>query len=292
MLPALDFPMTIDLLASKQNPDGGWPYLRGASWTEPTVYSLLALLATGATGGVERGLRWILGTQRPDGSFPPHAGIDESSWTTALVALLPPERLGVAAHRRAVRWLLSSTGLESTKIYRVREWLLGNSRPVDQEFAGWPWITGTAAWVGPTSLSILALEKEARRNPSAEIASRITEGRNFLLNRMCQEGGWNHGSVHALGYESSPYPETTGMALAALRGVDNPQVRSAIDKALSFLGECRSADALNWLHMGLLAQGRMPADYTPPPDLAYRTVPESSLRLLIAEAKNGRDVWG
>src|ERR1700685_3600510 len=140
MLPALDLPMTIDFLASKQNSDGGWPYLRGTSWTEPTVYSLLALLATGESGGVERGLRWLLSTQRPDGSFPPHAGIDESSWTTALVALLPPERLGLAAHRRAVRWLLSSTGLESTRIYRMREWLLGNSRPADQEFAGWPWI--------------------------------------------------------------------------------------------------------------------------------------------------------
>lgn len=285
--------MTIDLLASKQNPDGGWPYLRGASWTEPTVYSLLALLATGETGGAERGLRWLLGMQRSDGSFPPRAGIDESSWTTALVALLPPERLGLAAHRRAVRWLLQSTGLESTRIYRMREWLLGNARPADQEFAGWPWITGTAAWVSPTSLSILALEKEARRNPSAEISNRITEGRNFLLSRMCEEGGWNHGSVNALGYQSSPYPETTGMALAALRGVDDPKVRRAIDKALSFLGDCRSADALNWLHLGLLAHGRMPASFAPPAGLAYRTVPESSLQLLVAEAKNGRDVlWG
>ena len=75
---------------------------------------------------------------------------------------------------------------------------------------------------------------------------------------MCRDGGWNHGSVRALGYESTPYPETTGMALAALRGVRSPEIEPALDVAERFLGECRSADALNWLRIGLMAHGQLP----------------------------------
>jgi len=282
--------MTIDILAGKQNRDGGWPYVRGASWTEPTVYSVLAMLAAGETERAGRGLRWVLRTGRPDGGFAPHPGVEESTWVTALVALVPPERLGVAAHERAIRWLLATTGRESTAIYRLREWLLGNVRPAEDEFAGWPWFPDTAAWVGPTSLAILALEKENRRRPSAEIGRRVQEGRGFLMNRMCRLGGWNHGSVRALGYESNPYPETTGMALAALNGVDTPEVRRSIDVARRFLAECRSADALNWLRLGLLAHGGMPAGYCRPAGVQGRTIHESSLDVLVGEVQKGRNI--
>ena len=285
--------MTIEVLAGKQNRDGGWPYVRGASWTEPTVYAVLAMLASGDTERASRGLQWILRMQRLDGGFPPQAGIDESSWVTALVALLPPNQLGAENHQRAIRWLLKTTGKESTPVYRLREWLLGNVRPPDQEYPGWPWVPGTAAWVGPTSLAILALEKENRRHSLAEISRRIQEGRHFLLTRMCVEGGWNHGGVRALGYESRPYPETTGMALAALRGVDTPDVRRSIEKALQFLSECRSADALNWLHLGLMAHSDMPAGYCRPEGVECRTLPETSLQMLVAEVQKGSDLlWG
>jgi hypothetical protein len=285
--------MTFELLAGKQNPDGGWPYVRGASWTEPTVYAVLAMLAAGENERAGRGVRWFRRVARPDGGYAPQAGVEESSWVTALVALLPPEQLGVAAHDRAIRWLLSTTGNESTAVYRLRQWLLGAPRSPEQAFAGWPWTPGAAGWVGPTSLAILALEKEGRRRPSAHIAGRIAEGRRFLLTRTCQEGGWNHGAPRALGYESGPYPETTGMALAALRGVDTPAVQHAIDMAHRFLADSRSADAINWLGLGLMAHGGIPANYSRPDGVECRTLPETSLALLIAEAQKGRDVlWG
>src|SRR5271157_2061506 len=94
--------MAIELLAGKQNRDGGWPYVRGSSWAEPTAYAVLALLAAGETEPAKRGLRWILAAERPDGGWPPQAGVDRSSWVTALVALLPPEHLGASAHARAI----------------------------------------------------------------------------------------------------------------------------------------------------------------------------------------------
>ena len=281
------------LLVSRQNPDGGWAYTGGSSWTEPTVYAVLALLAAGEEEASARGLRWLRKRQLPDGGWAPQAGLDDSTWVTSLVALLPHERLGEAAHRQAIRWLLRTEGRETTTGYRLREWLLGASRPPEHEFAGWPWVPDTAAWVGPTSLAILALDKEYRRRPSNEVRARIDEGRQFLLRRMCAEGGWNHGSVRALGYESHPYPETTGMALAALRGVTARQVRLSIDVARRFLRECRSADACNWLRLGLLAHDALPAGYCPPAKIACRTLTETSLDLLVDEAQKGCELfWG
>ena len=285
--------MSVEILLGKQNRDGGWPYVRGASWTEPTVYAILALLAAGDTQTAGRGLRWLLAVQRPDGGWSPRAGVEESTWVTALVALLPRERLGREAHARAIQWLLCTQGRESTISYRLREWLLGNRRPDDQQFPGWPWIPGTAAWVGPTALAILALEKEARRRPSPAIAKRVAEGRGFLRARMCREGGWNHGSVRAMGYESHPYPETTGMALAAMRGVRGPEIERALAVGRRFLGECRSAEGVNWLRLGLEAHGQLPGDYCPPPEVEYRTLPDTSLALLVNGAEKGQDVfWG
>jgi len=285
--------MSLDLLAGKQNPDGGWPYLSGRSWTEPTVYAILALLAAGDNQPAQRGLNWLLRAQRPDGGWPPQTGVDESTWVTALVALIPEDLLGGAAHARAIRWLLGLTGKETSFTYRLRERLLGNPIPPEHQNSGWPWIPGAAAWVGPTSIALLALDKEYRRRPSASIAARLDEGRKFLLARMCQDGGWNHGSVRALGYESLPYPETTGMALAALRGVSSPRVDRAIGVARDFLGHCRSADAINWLRLGLLAHRQLPAGYTPPSQVCYRTCHEVSLEAVVSAFEKGRDwVWG
>jgi hypothetical protein len=273
--------MPIETLISKQNPDGGWPYMRGKSWTEPTAYAIMSLLAAGEREASRRGIEWLRRTQRADGGWSPRENVEESNWTTALAALVPAEALGERAHRGAVTWLMGTTGFESTLEFRLREWLLGNRPSHDAEFAGWPWFPGAAAWVGPTSIAILALDKENARRPLLGIRQRIEGGRQFLLRRACGEGGWNHGSVRALGYESKPYPETTGMALTALRGVRAPQVERAIGVARQFLTECRSADAQNWLRLGLIAQGHLPASYCRPQDLSFRTVPEVSLDLLM-----------
>jgi hypothetical protein len=285
--------MSIEELVGKQNRDGGWPYVRGASWTEPTVYALLALLAAGEVECVRRGLQWIVRNERPDGGWPAQAGIDQSTWVTALVALLPPEHLGEGPHRRAIDWLLGMTGQESTLTYRVREWLLGNSQPDDQKFPGWPWVPGTAAWVGPTSLAVMALEKENLRKPREAVRRRVEEGRGFLLRRMCHDGGWNHGGVRALGYESRPYPETTGQALAALRGLRGPQIDKALTVAHTFLEGCKSAEALNWLRLGLLAHGEMPTAYCVPAGVTNRTLPDTSLEMLVGAVQKGSNLfWG
>jgi hypothetical protein len=283
--------MSIGALISRQNADGGWSYVRGGSWTEPTVYATLALLSAGETAAAQRGIAWLRSVQRRDGGWPPRAGVDQSTWVTGLAALLTPEQLGRQVHHRAISWLLSTTGEESSTIFRFREWLLGNSSSeADRKFPGWPWVPGTAAWVGPTAIALLALEKEQRRQPTPEIRRRLDEGRQFLLTRACEEGGWNHGSSKPLGYPSHPYPETTGLALAALRGVRSPRVDQGLVMAKRFLNECRSADALNWLRLGLRAHGQLPPGYCTPSGVEYRTIPETSLDLVMTAAEQGRDL--
>jgi hypothetical protein len=272
----------------KQNRDGGWPYSTGVSWTEPTAYAALAAYVAGERGAAERGAAWMARMQRPDGGFAPQPGVEESTWVTALALLLPPELTDRASRRRALDWLLQLTGKETTPVYRLRQFLLGNQRPPDQQFDGWPWFPGTAAWVGPTALALLALRKAHRRSPSTHLAERLDFGRRFLLSRMCRGGGWNHGATRALGYDSRPYPETTGMALLALSGVRSPEIATTLDAASTTLEECRSADGLNWLRLGLLAHGRLPAGYCPPP-LPYRTVRDRALAVLVEQALAGRN---
>jgi hypothetical protein len=283
--------MSIGVLISGQNSDGGWPYVRGHSWTEPTVYAVMALLGAGEEAPVRRGLRWLAAVQRPDGGWPPQQGVDLSTWVTALAALLPPELLGERAHARAIEWLMGTKGEESTINYRLREWLLGNSRPPEAQFPGWPWVRGTAAWVGPTSLAILALDRENRRKPRPDLQQRIEAGRIYLLTHMCRQGGWNHGANQALGRDILPYPETTGMGLAAMRGVPPEKIEHSVRVARGFLQRCRSADALNWLRLGLLAHGAFESGYCPPWSLECRTLHEKSMDLVVAQVEKGSNAF-
>jgi len=81
------------------------------------------------------------------------------------------------------------------------------------------------------------------------------------------------------------------MALAALRGVRAPQLDRALPVALRFLADCRSADALNWLRLGLLAHGQLPPGFRPSAPVAYRTLPDTALNLLVSEEQKGNPVF-
>ena len=191
--------MAIEFLLKKQNPDGGWPYLHGGSWTEPTVYAVLALLAAGETAQHKRGIAWIQRTRHSDGGWASRPGVGESSWVTALAALIPEESVGQSAHAKAIEWLLPVKGEDTTALFCLRQWLLGRSNSIDENNPGWPWTPGAAAWVGPTAMAVVALESEHKRRPSARVAERAQTGRNYLMAHMCHEGGWNHGGVKAWG---------------------------------------------------------------------------------------------
>jgi len=251
----------VSLLRAAQNRDGGWGYEGGSSWTEPTAFSLLALAAANdSSDTIRRGVRWLQSRQRPDGGWPPHSSVDQSTWVTALAAMVLIAYRKPAGLDRAARWLDKQTGEESTLVASIRRLLLGVRLEVGEGTEGWPWFPGTAAWVMPTALTILALEQVARFSGGGAWQERIRTGRQFLLARMCRDGGWNHGGSKALGYEAGSYPETTGAALLALRGMQSPQIARALARAEEHSGKCRSAQGLSWLCLGLRAHVKEPLE--------------------------------
>jgi hypothetical protein len=256
----MDYP---ENLLARQNADGGWSYFRGGSWTEPTCYAMLALAASGARHERElrRGMDWLRRCQRADGGFAPRESVPESTWLTALTLLLPAGLEGIDRDK-AGTWTIEQTGRESGWVNRLRLWMLGAEPGDTFKFDGWAWYPGTAAWIGPTAISVLALEKLEKAKRGADGASlkkRIDQGRGFLLSRHCRDGGWNHGSTSALGYDSDSYPETTGLALLALHGENGPEVSKGVERGEQHLTMCRSSEAVSWLRIGLSAHGRIAA---------------------------------
>ena len=268
-------------LLQSQNPDGGWSYQGGSSWTEPTA---LCLLALGAQSACARGYAWLAARQRPDGGWAPQPAVDQTTWVTSLVALLPPASLSPDRLQHCIDWILQQTAEDATLWYRVRQRLLGTSG--GERNSGWPWFPGTAAWVTPTSLAILALRKLQQRAPSERVAQRIRTGQQFLLSRVCADGGWNHGSSRALGYNGGSYPETTGVALMALAGI--PHLGRNIAAAEKHWRECRSAEAASWLKLGLQAQGRKPAGW---PLVKPRNVRDTALCVLAEMVDQDHNVF-
>jgi squalene cyclase len=278
--------LLISELAAAQNPDGGWGYRGGPSWTEPTAYAILA--TAGQPDGdapVRRARSWILRNHRPDGGFAPRPSVQESTWVTALALLSGAVR--DSGEPGAVDWLLGQSGRESGFVFRLRQWMLGNQKLSASDASGWSWYPGTAAWVVPTSLTMLALGKVERRYPGKRIRERIDQGRQYLLSHMCEDGGWNHGSSRALGFQSTSYPETTGIALLALRGVGSARLEKSIARAEEHFRGCRSVEGLSWLVLGLLAQGRRAPEI--PPDIPSRTVMDCAIGALAGQARQRQD---
>lgn len=276
--------MTIDW-RSRQNRDGGWSYGKGCSWTEPTAFVLLAQSATQIDRpSFEAGLRFLRSTQRPDGGWSPQPDVSESTWVTAAAALLPEEAIGKERLGRALDWLEGQTGRETSWSYRFQLWL-GGERGGDHP-DGWPWFPGAAAWVIPTSLGILAFERALARGGEKRFRERVDSGFQFLVERECADGGWNHGANKALGRDGDSYPETTGIALTALHGAQarNSNAEKVIERgkaeALRRLQTCRTAEGIAWLRMGLAAQGN---PVKPPFDPKPRTTLDEAL-LTIASA--------
>lgn len=262
--------MTAAALALGQNADGGWPYARGASRVEPTVFALLALNRQRDRASVQsavRGLAWLARQQRPDGGWAPAPTVEESTWVTALPLLV--SQLAPPARARALDWLVAQTAADRSWWYRLRQALRGKAA---EAYSGWSWYPGTAAWVTPTALTILALRQAAPAHP------RIQAGCDFLRSRRCRDGGWNHGASGALGYDATSYPETTGQALLALAPA--PDLEPSLATAERHLSSTRSADAIAWLRLALRAHGRDPGSW--PPDIHPRNLRDLALCLLAA----------
>lgn len=245
-------------LLSSQNADGGWGSEPGRpSSTEATALSLLAL--PGHAGPSGRALEWLRSRQRTDGSWPATDQVPEGSWMTG-VAVLALAHL-TAERGRAVRgaeWLL---GVEGSRMPLFRRLLVRVFTPgtnaLDDSLLGWPWVEGATGWVEPTAHALLALRALRADLPAGAVEERTRDGERMLLDRTCPRGGWNYGNSRVLGTDLHPYPDTTALALLALRErAEHPRVRGSLDALDGILGESRSGLSLALSALCLQAYGR------------------------------------
>ena len=200
---------------------------------------------------------------------------------------LPAGRLGAARRKPG-----SSSGCCGRKTRTPSGGIAcGSSRgtPSNDTAPAWSWFPGTAGWVFPTACTLAALKYPTAGASSQDVHRRIAQGEHYFSLRVCRDGGWNHGSARALGYESDSYPETTGAALVGLRGSSRDEVKRGIgrDQAIP-LESCRSSYALSWLELGLRAQG---VDPGPPPAVPDPRGPmEAALALIVQASRNGVNV--
>src|SRR5260370_11100320 len=249
--------MDLTSMTSLQNRDGGWPYRKaGGSSPEPTGLALLAQsVDPGDPQSIERGMAWLRRRAGQDGGWPPQPQVSQSTWVTALVALVPRDALGVTRYARARDWLMGQTGKEASLAYKLRNELLGEGEGVIGKHEGWPFFPGAAARVTPSAISILSLEKARRYQTAGAIQQRIEIGQQFLMDRVCQDGGWNYGRANTLGVEADSYPETTGQALLALHGLPPAKLEERLAAALEQAAGCRSHEVLGELWLGFYAHG-------------------------------------
>jgi hypothetical protein len=270
-------------LLQAQNADGGWGYQNGSSRTEPTALGLLALEAQQIKGSVyERASAWLRRKQRADGGWSPDDSVDMSTWVTSLVLLALPEMdLAAADYQRGVDWTVGQIRPELTGLERLISRMRGLPR-LEETSGGSTWFPGTAAWIGPTVISVVALSEAVRRKHDEKLTTRITRSKQYILSRRCKDGGWNHGGTSFRSQSAESYSEMTGMALLALQGKAASELSVSIARAENFLSSPGSVEGLSWLQMGLMAHGRDRLNIRT--DLPCRTTRDTCLRLLALAA--------
>ena len=268
-----------------QNADGGWGYQSGASetgssWTEPTALALLALQAHDVRNSIsQRAYRWLCEQQRSDGGWPPHPSVPVSTWVTSLATLALSGNDDATTHlyARSIEWLVRQIQPEASQLERFIVRLRGGLAPLQK--GGSPWFPGTAAWVGPSAMSILALSQAATRTNDPKLVTLIQQGHQYLLCHRCEDGGWNHGGSRYLSQNAASYPETTGLALLALAAVPAQELAVPLRVAEQQASAPGSLEALCWLRLALVRHGH-DSDTIPDPPFPCRTTRDIALRLL------------
>ncbi len=279
-----DFDLTSSLLQA-QKADGGWSYQGSTSWTEPTALALLALASCSVlSSAYERGCQWLASQQRMDGGWPPNAQVPLSTAVTSH-ALLALSDLGPkASAHRGIDWMLRHIKPQLTLGERIGSWWQG--RPsAENVMGGSPWFPGTAAWIAPTVMSVLCLADARCKQGRHDLTPIIAQGKQYLLSRRCQGGGWNHGGSRVYSETAPAYPEMTGLALLAFDESELPLVSNDLALAEGMLASPQSGEAQSWLRIALTKHGRSCAAYDAN-RFPCRTVRETSLRLLADAAKN------
>ena len=164
-------------------------------------------------------IRWLQSRMNSDGALT-LIGDNQPHWSTSLF-VIALTRLGVRSDLRdkAVNWLLAWKGNRTEPKEEIT---------LNGTLQGWPWASGTFSWVEPTSYAMLALKLAGQGRHK-----RIAEAEWLLLDRVCEDGGWNYGNRVVYGAAFQGFPSTTALAALALQ--DAAIARPAIERGLAFL---------------------------------------------------------
>ena len=237
-------------LLAARNPDGGWPYYAGkTSRLEPTAWALLALREAGDRVSLDPLLAW----PRRDGWF-----LDRSS---DAVNVGFNGLLAVALARLSAPADVTSPLRQALIAAKGEKIALSSINRQDNSLQGWAWTSGTFSWVEPTAWGLIALKRLGPRDQAA--LARIAEGERLLADRVCRDGGWNHGNSNMLGAELMPYVSTSALGLIALgdRRGDAPVTRTLRYLSANRLTE-RSAMGLGLTRIALGLYGEAADDVT------------------------------
>jgi hypothetical protein len=210
-------------LLENQNKDGGWGYYSGKnSSPEPTIYSILALCkgSTECTQAAQKGLDWLAGQTKPNGalSLP---GQKDDHWTT-LLYLIPLTKLKSSTKddiEKVTQWAFQ---------YQSKTVINSKENKLDGSIVGWCWAPNTFGWVEPTAYGVLALKMAGHSEHK-----RVRDGIRLILDRVCNDGGWNYGNREVLGHQLTSYVSTTAYALMALQKESSAE--DARKKGLDYL---------------------------------------------------------
>ncbi len=270
-------------LLRAQNGDGGWGYRNGSSWTEPTAFALLALEARRTrTEACLRARAWLRTRQHADGAWAPNPAVDAGTWVTSLALLaISGTEEGTPELLRAAQWTASQINANTTLMERIVRRIDGISSS-ENTAGGSPWFPGTASWIAPTVMTVLALAASAAANHDVHLKNCVQDAKEYILSRRCADGGWNHGGTSYRSQNASSYPEMTGMALLALGGVSETALQSSLNIAEGYLANPGSIEGLSWLQLGLMRHGRDRLSLET--QLPCWTTRDMSLRLLALAA--------
>lgn len=207
--------------------------------TDPTPLAL----------ALAQGRAWLRAARNADGSWGYTPGQQGRPEATILAAAAGPEpdwlaRTWLASAELswgafllpAVAWqrdpALCEPALRAIEAFR--------SEPVqgiegfDATLPGWSWVEGTAAWIEPTVFAMLSLRRAGR------LPERVAQGRALVLDRQCDDGGWNYGNPVVLGARLAGHLDATGWALLGLspaegQAAPDPGHQEAVQRGLVYL---------------------------------------------------------
>ncbi len=217
---------------------------------DSTAWAIRALNFLNPGDDLARAGQLYLGTmQQQNGSVSLTLDMPGVTWPTSLALLAWNTDKRFENERiKATQFLLESKG---RVLEKQPEMIAHNVK-----LPGWPWVDGTYSWVEPTSMAVLALKAQGQGEHP-----RVKQGIALILDRMLIDGGWNYGNKRVFGTNLLPMPESTGIALCALKGDVSEEI---ITKSLLYLNSIYPAVntplSLSRIILGLSSFNQRPHD--------------------------------